>query len=131
MDAGISAEEIAQWYYWRRSIESFFKRIEGAGHGVCAGMATATRRGRGKCAGTTRAVPVIGASTKAGTNGKHPGASGGVIRITEHADVVVRVHAGRTDPSGNNRSGHVRRCVDTYALEGGIKYRLEENQSRL
>jgi hypothetical protein len=28
----ISKEEIAQWYYWRWNIESFFKLIKGAGH---------------------------------------------------------------------------------------------------
>ena len=32
VDAEISAEEIAQWYYWRWNIESFFKLIKGAGH---------------------------------------------------------------------------------------------------
>lgn len=30
----ISGDEIAQWYYWRWSIESFFKLIKGAGHDV-------------------------------------------------------------------------------------------------
>jgi len=34
VDAEISAEEIAQWYYWRWNIESFFKLIKGAGHDV-------------------------------------------------------------------------------------------------
>lgn len=30
----ISGAEIAQWYYWRWNIESFFKLIKGAGHDV-------------------------------------------------------------------------------------------------
>jgi Transposase DDE domain len=30
----ISGDEIAQWYYWRWNIESFFKLIKGAGHDV-------------------------------------------------------------------------------------------------
>ncbi|WP_252404061.1 hypothetical protein [Escherichia coli] len=34
VDAEISAEKIAQWYYWRWNIESFFKLIKGAGHDV-------------------------------------------------------------------------------------------------
>ena len=31
---GVSAEEIAQWYYWRWKIESFFKLLKSAGHNV-------------------------------------------------------------------------------------------------
>ena len=30
----ISGDEVAQWYYWRWNIESFFKLIKGAGHDV-------------------------------------------------------------------------------------------------
>jgi hypothetical protein len=31
---GVRAEEIAQWYYWRWKIESFFKLLKSAGHNV-------------------------------------------------------------------------------------------------
>ena len=34
VEDNISGDEIAQWYYWRWSIESFFKLIKGAGHDV-------------------------------------------------------------------------------------------------
>jgi hypothetical protein len=34
VDAEVQASEIAQWYYWRWSIESFFKLIKSAGHDV-------------------------------------------------------------------------------------------------
>ena len=71
------------------------------------GVATAARRRRGKRAGTKPGVPIIGPATKAGSNGKCPGAAGRVISMTEHTDVVDRIHAGRTDTSGNNRSGPV------------------------
>lgn len=42
VDAEISAEEIAQWYYWRWNIESFFKLIKGAGHDVESGLRITT-----------------------------------------------------------------------------------------
>jgi hypothetical protein len=32
VDERVSQEEVAQWYYWRWSIESFFKLIKGAGY---------------------------------------------------------------------------------------------------
>lgn len=34
VDMTVSAQELAQWYYWRWSIESFFKLIKQAGHDV-------------------------------------------------------------------------------------------------
>ncbi|WP_251008206.1 hypothetical protein [Escherichia coli] len=80
-------------------------RLSDSEHGVRTGMAAAAGRGREKYERTTLGEPVIGSATKAGANGKCPSASCRVIRITEHADVVVRVHAGRTDPFGDNRSG--------------------------
>ncbi len=34
LPAGVTDEQIAQWYYWRWKIESFFKLLKGAGHSV-------------------------------------------------------------------------------------------------
>lgn len=34
LDQSVSAQTIAQWYYWRWRIESFFKLLKGAGHEV-------------------------------------------------------------------------------------------------
>ena len=34
VDREIDTQELAQWYYWRWSIESFFKLIKKAGHDV-------------------------------------------------------------------------------------------------
>jgi len=64
-------------------------------------------------------VPVIRPATKAGAAGKCLVAAGRVGDLTEYADVIVRIHTGITDPAGDNHSGPVRRCVDTYAQSGG------------
>jgi hypothetical protein len=32
--SNVSADELAQWYYWRWTVESFFKLIKSAGHDV-------------------------------------------------------------------------------------------------
>jgi hypothetical protein len=40
VDTEIDAQELAQWYYWRWSIESFFKLIKQAGHDVDSWLQT-------------------------------------------------------------------------------------------
>lgn len=123
-------DETAQWYYWRWNIESWLQRSAGAilRRLLIASMAGVLvwRLQRSEGEENARARRLIcrlsGRQQKRGRLESAP-APCRIIGPFEYLNVVIRVHAGRTDPLSNESIGAVRRCVDTYdLLSGGFVY---------
>ncbi|WP_338492259.1 transposase [Erwinia aphidicola] len=114
----ISGAEVARWYYWRWSIESFFKLLKGAGHDaekwlqrsagavlrrlLIASMACVLvwRLQRSESADNVAARQLIcrlsGRQQKPGEKRKRPGAACRAIHLTKRPDVISRIYPGRT-----------------------------------
>ncbi|MEA9443941.1 transposase [Candidatus Fukatsuia symbiotica] len=129
----LCGEERAQWYYWRWSIESFFKLIKGAGHNVEAWLqhsavlrrllivsmacVLAWRLQRAEGEENARARQWIcrlsGRQQKRSRRESTPSLLAG-LAILLNTLKLLSEYPRRTDPAGSKSPVPVRRCVDTY-----------------